>query len=39
MTLKNPRCKCGKFYGEVYLKMGKKCRRCRTLVKYRDFKK
>ena len=38
MTAKNPRCKCGKFYGEAYLRMRKKCKRCRTEVKYRENK-
>ncbi len=39
MSRKNPRCKCGKLWGVVYMKIKQKCGRCRTLVKIREFKK
>ena len=34
-----PSCKCGKFFGIVYIKMKKRCGLCRTLVKIRENNK
>tara|TARA_R110002167_G_scaffold364342_1_gene586102 strand:- start:1492 stop:1608 length:117 start_codon:yes stop_codon:yes gene_type:complete len=35
MGIKNPRCKCGKIKGEIYMRIKKQCGRCRSKVRVR----